>query len=1081
MSASRVTFIRMTDAPFHIYRSSAGSGKTYTLSKEYLKLALVRSGAFRQILGVTFTNKASSEMKGRIMRFLKELKEGTNPPILAQLAIELKLPEEVVRRKAEETLTDILHQYGRFSVLTIDSFFHQVIRSFAREMGLQGTFTIELDQEKVMQKVIDEMLMVIGEPDQKQLRDWLTQFAESKVEEGKSWDFRDSVKGLAREILKDHFKVHSKGVLQLSDSPSFFEDLKRDLNTMRYSFEGKVKKICEEAFQLMSTQGVDPADFKGGATRSPALLFRSITVKYEITDAKLNAVGSSDEWIKAKDPKANQLLAVYHSGLGALYDRLVATVQEGIIQYHSALEVQRFLYTFGILSVLNKYLQKYREDYDVMLIADLPDFLRQIIQESDTPYIYERVGNRFEHYLIDEFQDTSTFQWENFKPLIRNAVDQGDFSMIVGDVKQSIYRFRGGDWELLQHKVLEGIHPSQRKEIPLDINYRSTGRLVAFNNDFFTQTRKAGETYFQDLISKLNGSKTPALLFQEVEKAFSTYADVAQRLPGGQLASLADGPASPTGGDTESGVVRVEFIQADETEEDSAWTDEAIRRTIRQVEEFQRLGYELRDIAILTRYTKEGSRVANAFIEYGHSEQADPKLRYEVISNEALFLTSSHVVKFIISLIKWLNDEQNTIVQAEWVNEYSIYLSEHPLDTTTFSHLQDWKKLVPAEFLKHKDFMKTLPLFELVEGIIRIFKLERVKPEYTYLQGFQDAVLDYGKNERGDIPSFLEWWEEVRKEKSIQLSDENNAIKILTIHKAKGLEFPIVILPFLSWSLDHEFGKDNILWCKGGDAAPFDRLPLIPLKYNSTLASTYWAEDYYLEKLRVFLDNLNLLYVAFTRPVDILWVFAELPKKSDWKNVRDLVLQYAQESKNWDFVTNSLKIGAVKPAKKSKARSDEFGLEKYHSHPWRSKVSVQIRGSAELSGITFANATAQGIRLHQMLSKIKYRDDLRLFSDTEEIQLLQSLVNVPEASDWFDSKWKVDTEVPILLPGGDFKRIDRVNRSEEETLIIDFKTGKPREADELQVKEYLNLFEQMDYKGVRGFLFYLNEMRVSKI
>lgn len=1069
--AHLATFIRMTEIPFHIYRSSAGSGKTYTLSKEYLKLALERSGAFRQILGVTFTNKASSEMKGRIMRFLRELKEGTNPHLLRQLATELEVSEEVIQRKAEETLTDILHQYGRFSVLTIDSFFHQVIRSFAREMGLQGTFTIELDQDKVMQKVIDEMLMMIGEPDQKQLRDWLTQFAESKVEEGKSWDFRESIKGLAKEILKDHFKVHSKSVLQLSESASFFEDLKRDLNTVRYSFEGKVKKICEEAFQLMSAQGVDPTDFKG-ATRSPAMLFKTITSKYEITDAKLKATGGPEEWIKAKDPNANRLLAVYHSGLGALYDRLVTTVQEGIIPYNSAMEVQRFLYTFGILSVLNKHLQKYREDYDVMLIADLPDFLRHIIHESDTPYIYERVGNRFEHYLIDEFQDTSTFQWENFKPLIRNAVDQGEFSMIVGDVKQSIYRFRGGDWELLQHKILEGVHPSQRKEIPLDINYRSTGRLVAFNNDFFTQTRKAGESLFQDLISKLSGAKTPAFLFKEVEKAFSTYADVAQRLP--------------EGGDTEGGVVRVDFIPTGETEEDAMhvgekWTDEAIRRTITQVEEFQRLGYELRDIAILTRYTKEGRQVANAFIEYGNSERADPALRYEVISNEALFLTSSHVVKFIISLIKWLNDEQNTIVLAEWVNEYSIYISKSPADGSSFSHLQDWKKQVPAEFLKFKDFMKTLPLFELVEGIIRIFKLEEIKAEYTYLQGFQDAVLDYSKNERGDIPSFLEWWEEVRKEKSIQLSDENNAIKILTIHKAKGLEFPIVIIPFLSWSLDHEFGKDNILWCKGGDTAPFDRLPLIPLKYNSTLASTYWAEDYYLEKLRVFLDNLNLLYVAFTRPVEILWVFAALPKKSDWKNVRDLVLQYSQGSKNWDLVTNSLKIGEVKPAKKLPKASNEFGLERYHSHPWRGKVSVQIRGSAELSGATFSDAVFQGIMLHQMLSRIKYREDIQAFSGTPEYSILQELILVPEAADWFDPQWKVDTEVPILLPGGDFKRIDRVNRSGEETLIIDFKTGKPREADELQVREYMNLFEQMGYKGVRGFLFYLNEMRVTQV
>ncbi|MBV6640080.1 MAG: UvrD-helicase domain-containing protein, partial [Cyclobacteriaceae bacterium] len=448
----------MPEAPFHIYRSSAGSGKTFTLSREYLKLALTRPGAFRKILGVTFTNKASEEMKRRIIDYLKDIAAGNTNPMTGELLEALGVSAEALQQKAASTLTDILHNYGRFSVVTIDSFFHQVIRSFAREMGLQGTFTIDLDLDKVMQQVIDQMLLEIGEEEHKQLRAWLSQFAEQKVEEGQSWDFRRDIASLAREILRDDFKQHASSELQLSAQPEFFENFRKELNQRRYKFENHVKGIHKEVDQYLSKNQIDPKDFSRGMS-GPLGLFYKVTQnddpkrQYEISGPRREAAEDKGKWLT----KANMGNAVLHQALDELilrrYQELISFIDKNLVEYVSVLEVQRYLYTFGILAEINRYLTKYREEQDVMLIADLPDFLRQIIHDSETPYIYEKIGSIFSHYPIDEFQDTSVFQWNNFKPLVKNSTDEGEFSMIVGDVKQSIYRFRGGDWELFQHRV----------------------------------------------------------------------------------------------------------------------------------------------------------------------------------------------------------------------------------------------------------------------------------------------------------------------------------------------------------------------------------------------------------------------------------------------------------------------------------------------------------------------------------------------------------------------------------------------------------------------------------------------------
>lgn len=1053
--------------PFHIYRSGAGSGKTFTLAKSYLTLALSRPNAFRNILGVTFTNKATEEMKSRIVTFLKVLARGDNHPMRSELCESLDVTDGQLSERAADALSDILHQYGRFSVVTIDSFFHAVIRSFAREMGLQGTFTIDLDLDKVLQLVIDQLLLEIGEEKQTQLRKWLTEFAEHKVEEGLSWDFRRDITALSKEITKDEFKFYSKQILELSNQKGYFERIRKELNNVKYPFEKQVQKMCREVFKFWEENGLSVETFSRKAG-GPAGLFEKLDeLNFDITEAKRNAMDDISKWLKKADQNDANLVNLTEQVM-IYYRDLIGYIDREFVKYKSVLEVQRYLYTFGILAEINKYLEKYRDENDVMLIADLPDFLHQIISDSDTPYIYEKVGSIYNHYLIDEFQDTSAFQWDNFMPLVKNTTDEGNFSMVVGDVKQSIYRFRGGDWELLQHRVKHDIGDYHVETHNLGTNWRSDPLIVRFNNAFFDQMMSVSLGHFEELITEIPDDQIREQVQGKISQVFGTFADVSQEIPDHKTDEL--------------GMVWFDFITEDRESEES-WIEQSIRKTIHQVEELQRNGYELRDIAVLTRYANEGKRIADAFIEFRNSAEADPNLKYEVVSSEALYLTSSHLVRFIVSLIKWLNDEKNTIVLSEWLYEYNRYILQNDLsESEIFSKYEHWEEICPKQFVKQREYLKTLPLYELVESIIRMFDLNQITEEFTYLQGFQDAVLDYAKNERGDIPSFLAWWEEVRKERSIQISDDNNAVKILTIHKSKGLEFPVVILPFMSWTFDHDATKDTILWCDGNvGVEPFNQLPVVPLKYNKGLAQTFWAERYYEEKLKAYLDNLNLLYVAFTRSVEVLIGHAKMPSSPKLNYAYELVLQHVQEQDAWNEEAGTFQLGQLRQPTHEKQDTNEYGLKSYLSSPWRGKVSIQIKGSAELNDSVLNDATRRGTRLHDILSQIKYRKDLDQFSNLEHIVELTKIIEHQEVADWFDESWEVHTEVPILLPGGDFKRIDRLNQKNGQTVVIDFKTGTPRKKDHYQVKEYMKLLGEMGYEKVSGHLIYLYDLSVEEV
>lgn len=1048
MKANNTDSFWEEEKSFIVYRASAGSGKTFTLTLEYLKLALEQPQAFRKILGVTFTNKATEEMKTRILQVLKSISAGQDHPMVPILMDTLDLPDqETLKTRGQEALVQILHHYGQFSIVTIDSFFHQVIRSFAREMGLQGTFAIDLDIDKVIQEVIDLMLAEVGNEDRKELRGWLTQFAESKVEDGKAWDFRADITSLARELMKDHFKPFARQVLSLGEEKGFFSKLIQDLHQQRRIFEKQCDQYCQAGLTAInSAGGIDQFSRKASG---PAGLFLKVSQRdYTITDGRRNALGEPGKWLTKEGMKNAALFASLTEGILPVYKDLIHYIDDHMEEYQSIGEVLRHFYAFGILTALDKKLQDYRDEKDVMLIADLPDFLRLIIDESDTPYIYEKIGGYYSNYLIDEFQDTSGFQWNNFKPLVKNSSDTGDKSLVVGDTKQSIYRWRGGNWKLLNGSVAQDVGTHHVHFEGLATNWRSAAAIVNFNNWFFSNLKLHAEAYFGEV---------PEESQELLNQVISVYDGVSQQVARKEV----------------EGLVNIQFL------EDESWQETAISKTIALVEDLQRQGYQLRDMAILTRTQREGKRIADAFMLHKSSAVADSDLKYDVVSSEALYLYSSHAVKFLISMITWLNQEKNTIALAEWVHEYRRFIkaSEAGLHEI-FGNVTDWMSMVPPDFVKQINYLKRLPLFELVESLVRIFELNVLKDEYTYIQGFQDAVLDYSKNERGDIPSFLTWWENVRKERAIQVADENDAIKILTLHKSKGLEFPIVIIPFLNWKLDHDaYAKEEILWVQPPEHEILERLPVVPLKYSSKMETTYWHDAYWEEKINAFLDSINLLYVAFTRSVDGLYVFGEMPKTSKVAHVGQLTKQMLEGTEAWDDATYSFSKGTLPIRAIAPSRSLEYGLKAYPSHSWRGKVAVQMKGAAELSDRDF-EAQLAGIDWHTELARIK------VWSDEEQHQVsapVSSFIQSSACRPFFEDLDEVKLEVPILMPGGVYYRIDRLVRKGKVWYIIDFKTGEPKNADQHQVRRYMEILNSMGFENLKGILMYLDPIEVREV
>jgi len=1021
-----------------------------------------RTDYFKHILAVTFTNKATQEMKERILHYLNDFANGLENNLAQELEKELGFTGDELKKRSKVVQSAILHQYSQFAISTIDAFFQKVIRSFTREAGLLGNFRLEVENELVLKEVVNELMDELGT--NQQLTDWVVEFSRDRLLEGENWNIVAALNGFAKEIFSEEFQAIEDKLEKPSGDKHPYAQTMKTLQQEVHGFEQHMKALGSEALSILETNGLSVDDFNYRDQGTAYKYFMEFSKgRYWKGGPRFEtALITGKNWPAKKSRNYQALVELADNKLIPLLKQMVAyDLQEGP-KYNSILQVLKNFYAFGLIADITRKLKVYKQENNIMLLADAPKFLNGVINNSDTPFIYEKVGSYFRNYLIDEFQDTSGFQWKNFFPLLKDAIDQSQSSMVVGDVKQSIYRWRGGDQQLLQTEVEQAMGEVATDIQGLTVNYRSAEMVVDFNNTLFEKA--------SGMVSEITGQAMASEAFKDVKQKTVKY-------PG-------------------KGYVEMNFVEKPDDEED--WTAEVMKRLPELVEELQDKKIKLKDIAILVRKNEEGQRIATELLQYKNT-QAKPGYRYDVVSNESLRLDNAASVNLLLSALRYLHNPNDAIVRGQLAFEVTKdkALDKVFLEAGKF-HMDD---LLPKEFLKQTSWLNKLSVFELTEELVRMFSLGKEESELAYLQAFQDLVLEFSAMEKNDLATFLEWWENVKGKKSIQVAGNVDAINVLTIHKSKGLQFKYVIIPFLNWKLNHEISP--LLWVQS-DQPPFDKMGYLAVRYSSSLENTYFEEAYKTEFSKAFIDNLNLLYVSFTRAEEGLIAFAAKPnkKKNEWKpsSVGDLVHECIEGNETLmpNFKENQLKIGDLELLNTTAPRNDYLpaSLHHYASYDWRQKLVIKREGAEFFeAGISEKRASINyGILLHRLLAHIKYKSEAESvlnelhikneFTEAERVVLsgaLKKMLDHEVVSSWFGKEWEVRNEVPVLIPGGRQSRIDRVMFGKKNTVIIDYKTGAKKDQDRKQVEGYAGLLTQMGYPNVQGYLLYLEELEVVEV
>jgi len=1049
---------------------------------EYLKLLYMHPGIHRHILAVTFTNKAAGEMKQRILGRLSALskyREGESMEEMKQLVEATGWDTHLISIRAGELLDIILNDYSGFSVGTIDKFFQSVIRAFTREIGIQPGYNLELDHGRVLSMAVDRMFQDLG--NHPELQEWLIRYAEERMEESKSWNFRKEVIQLGMQLFKESFQglflKHEISVLNKENLDLF----RQDLNQMEKQTRQEMASTGHTALELLEGNNLAPEDFML-RNNSPATFFTSAAKGEDLnfTPSKLLALEMPGKWLKKDSSQAMSSLT--EDSLIPLYNEIYRLQ----VVLNTIAMVRANYYTLGILADTWEYVREYTRERNLFLIADSSRFLRGIIGGNQVPFVYERTGSRYQHIMLDEFQDTSLFQYDNFGPLLDNSLAAGQQNLVVGDVKQSIYRWRNSDWKILASE-LEHDFSHQKVHIrTLARNFRSREQIVRFNNTVFQlSSQLLSEKIGKELLASPLSRHEAEL---ELERFIKAYEDVVQEIPE---------HLKGTGG----------FIKAHQFEAgETSFQDEVLEAIPAWVEEIRQRGIEAGETAILVRTRKEGVAVANKLLE--HARLSGESNKFRLISNESLLLVHNNSVSFLVSLLRYLVQSDHEINNT--LLKYHCYLlgtKEDLNPAQLFGVDVSPEELLPESFIEQEEILKQLPLYELVESLIEQFSLGNRAEDLPYLQAFQDVIIDLQRRDPLGIRDFLDYWEQFGAKWGISVSEESNAIRILTIHKSKGLEFKAVIIPFCDWEVTSGHRNSEILWCETRETA-MERIPIVPVKYSSRMVHTLFAPAYYRERMKGYMDKLNLLYVAFTRAKDLLYI--GLPKKElkEVQSTGDLMQVIMSIKPVKEPCTaalqsymdgNVLTIGEMPFYSSLKQEDDPWQFRSYPVNRDKRSLRVRLRSDqyfVDEEGI-FRTGRMYGNAMHKIFSRIITIDDLGKVLDSlvkegqvpgKERDELEAMIleklSAPIVRDWFSEAGskRVFNERTILCGNGSVLRPDRVILEGERLTVVDFKFGELEKPSYIsQVRNYMDRLKQMSYSHVDAYLWYVMLDKTVKI
>jgi len=1068
--------------PLIVYKASAGSGKTFTLATEYIKLLVVNPQNYRTILAVTFTNKATEEMKMRILSQLygiwKELPDSESYTRKVQQETGLSLP--VVRERAGEALHLLLHNYNSFRVQTIDAFFQSVLRNLARELDLTANLRVGLSGDQVEEMAVDLLIDNLKHTDA--ILQWLLHYIMESLSDNKSWSTDDEkrtsfvreIKNFGKTIFRDYYKEHRAELNKKMAEEGFFDHYTQVLRQIRDDAKERMLTIAATYFDTLEQEGFSVADMKSN-TRGVSGYFMKI--KNGVFDNSIlnttavKAMEAPENWYKKDHPRAEELHLLADQVLIPMLRYAEVEREKQWKLYQSAHLTLSHLNNIRLLSSIEQKVKDINNEANVFLLGNTQHLLHSLIQDSDAPFVFEKIGAQLHHIMIDEFQDTSTVQWQNFKVLMLECMSHvGSENLIVGDVKQSVYRWRSGDWRLLNH--IEQQFPQEMMEVrPLQTNYRSERNIILFNNNFFS----AAIRQEHDALQEQNTIGAELLR--------NAYADVSQQIPDHR---------------DSKGYVDIRLLPAIDYRE----------RTLELLKEhivtLLGCGIPQNKIAILVRTNDTITLIANYFSE--HLPEVS------IVSDEAFRLDASVSVQLLINALFLLTHPTDSLTKANIIKSYhQDVLCDNLSDADLLIKSVHADHLLPESYIMHFEELLMLPLYELVEQLYMIFELHRLKDQSAYLCAFYDCLMEFTRDNSTDIDAFIETWEQELHKKTIQ-SDELNGIRVLTIHKSKGLEFDNVLLPFCDWRLE----RVDTIWCEPQEE-PFSQLPVVPVDYSQKMLGTIYEKDYQNEHLQLTVDNLNLLYVAFTRACKNLFVIG---KRNAGKTrsaliervLPELTLDGAVldgiEDQNTDV---SFSYGMLYTDQEEKRRTTEnVFLQSSDQIPVEMAVfgnKTEFRQSNKSREfVETDDETAQqgyiktGSILHYVFSTIRTTEDVPealrqleqegvLYDEEITVAKLSSLLTKrfadPRVKEWFSGKWTLYNECSIIYTDehGEVceRRPDRVMSDGNRMIVVDFKFGHPRPEYQEQVREYMTLLKQMGHQQVEGYLWYVYSNQIEPV
>lgn len=1033
-------------SPFIIYDASAGSGKTFTLVRNYLSRLLLSPDitTYRNLLAITFTNKAVAEMKSRIIESLKGFSADSisdqHLALFKAVQSETGLTEKEIRQKSEEILQNILHNYASFEVSTIDSFTQRILRTFAKDLNIPLNFEVSLETEEILQEAVDRVLAKAGKPEHKNLTQALIDFALFKTDDDKSWDISYDLDKIAKLLVNDNHLPFLE-ILE-EKKPEDFAAFTSDLKNQIKSLTNLCKQSAEDFFSLIEAHNLLPEHF---SRKSIPNFFKKINKG----KMELGKLYDKPKWVQNIDNPdyerhytKNQLPEIKQTIDNILPEiaRLYFTIEDAIKKIMLYKDIIKTNPSLSLLSAIQDEVKTIKEERNILLISEFNRRIYKSIKDEPAPFIYERLGEKYHTFYIDEFQDTSDLQWENLLPLVADslATERGQLTL-VGDAKQSIYRWRGGKPEqfmdLINHENpfhLESFHER------LPYNYRSKYEIINFNNTFFQHC------------SQFLRHPPYQTLFQEA----------------------AQKPFKETGG-----YVEIDFIQATNKKEREENYPQKILELIYSLSE---KGYTYNQICILVRIKDYGVIIADYLNQH----------EIPIISSETLLLNKSKEINFLIALLEFsLNPREKS-----WKFEILNFLYDHiqpeeslfefvyprlPLEGNTFFHsLKDYK----IDFDLHK--LQYLPFYDAIEYSIRAFNL--LEKADAYLQFFLDFVFDFTEKNSGGIIEFLDLWELKKDKLSISIPEGGEAIQIMTIHKAKGLEFPIVIYPFANEKMD-DTRQDN-LWIPLEDHF---KVPLTYLGASKTLPHLHKnAERVYQELLlNKEFDAMNLFYVALTRAEEQLYIISELDGKKLPKpnSFSGLLINYLQSLNLWEENQTNYSFGEITIKNKTAEKPQHLYLDKFiSSAPENHQIEI-LTGSGQLWGSLQEKALEEGKLIHNLLQEIHTASDIDktlekavfggeiLESEVEKHkQILENIVFHSDLSMFFTDHFTIYTEKEIVSEG-EIKRLDRLCIRENKATIIDYKTGTPHPDHKNQLHSYSEALRGFGFEIENKILVYLNE------